>query len=154
MGPSVTVSEASRRARCRILIEGVVQGVGFRPFVYRLAEAHRLIGSVRNGRHGVQVEAEGDQEALSQFLDDLQSVAPSAARPRRFSITWVPPHGEAGTFSIDTSSGEGEPALFPAPDLAVCRACLAEMNDPADRRHEIGRAACRERGKDEEEGLA
>ena len=135
MGPSVTVSEASRRARCRILIEGVVQGVGFRPFVYRLAEAHRLIGSVRNGRHGVQVEAEGDQEALSQFLDDLQSVAPSAARPRRFSITWVPPHGEAGTFSIDTSSGEGEPALFPAPDLAVCRACLAEMNDPADRRH-------------------
>ena len=95
MGPSVTVSEASRRARCRILIEGVVQGVGFRPFVYRLAEAHRLIGSVRNGQDGVQVEAEGDQEALSQFLEDLQSIAPSAARPRRITITWVPPHGEA-----------------------------------------------------------
>src|SRR5215467_1548006 len=135
MGPSVTVSEAGRRARCRILIEGVVQGVGFRPFVYRLAEVHRLIGSVRNGQQGVEVEAEGDQEAISQFLEDLQSIAPSAARPRRIAITWVPPHGDAGTFDIEISSSDGEPTLFPAPDLAVCPTCLSEMRDPAARRH-------------------
>src|SRR5262245_35317353 len=126
MGPSVAVSEAGRRARCRILIEGVVQGVGFRPFVYRLAEAHRLSGSVRNGQHGVQIEAEGDREAISRFLDALQSISPPASDPRRTTITWVSPRDETGTFRIETSSGEGEPAFFPAPDLAVCPACVAE----------------------------
>src|SRR5262249_5364361 len=130
MGPSVAVSEAGRRARCRILIEGVVQGVGFRPFVYRLAAAHRLSGLVRNGQDGVQIEAEGDREAISQFRHELQSTAPSASHPRRTTITWVLPHDETGAFRIDTSSGEGDPALFPAPDLAVCRECLAEMGDP------------------------
>jgi hydrogenase maturation protein HypF len=135
MGPTVAVTEAGRRARCRILIEGVVQGVGFRPFVYRLAEAHRLSGSVCNGQHGVQIEAEGNPEAISRFLDDLQSASPPASHPRRTTITWALPRHETGTFRIDTSSAEGEPALFPAPDLAVCPACLAEMHDPAARRH-------------------
>ena len=135
MGPTVAITEAERRARCRILIEGVVQGVGFRPFVYRLAEAHRLSGSVCNVQHGVQIEAEGNREAISRFLDDLQSTSPPASHPRRTTITWTLPRHETGTFRIDTSSAEGESALFPAPDLAVCPACLAEMHDPDARRH-------------------
>ena len=135
MGPTVAVTEAERRARCWILIEGVVQGVGFRPFVYRLAEAHRLSGSVCNVQHGVQIEAEGNREAISRFLDDLQSTSPPASHPRRTTITWTLPRHETGTFRIDTSSAEGESALFPAPDLAVCPACLAEMHDPDARRH-------------------
>lgn len=135
MGPSAALPQTGDRARCCILIEGVVQGVGFRPFVYRLAETHRLGGSVRNAQQGVLIDAEGDREALARFLDELESTAPSSARTRRITVTWATPLHDAGTFRIDPSAGEGEPALFPAPDLAVCTACLAEMGDPGNRRH-------------------
>ena len=136
MGPSVAVPEAGHQARCRIVVEGVVQGVGFRPFVYRLAIAHRLSGAVRNGQHGVLIDAEGDREAIARFLDELQSTAPSLARLRHITVSWTTPHHDGELFRIDTSSGEGEPALFPAPDLAVCPSCLAEMGDPGNRRHD------------------
>jgi hydrogenase maturation protein HypF len=107
------------------LIEGVVQGIGFRPFVYRLAETHRLGGSVRNGQHGVLIEAEGDRDAIARFLDQLKSTAPSSAHLRRITVSWGAPHHDPEPFRIDTSAGEGDPALFPAPDLAVCAECLA-----------------------------
>ena len=135
MGPSVALLETGHRARCRVLVEGVVQGVGFRPFVYRLAETHRLGGSVRNGQHGVLIDAEGDRDAIARFLDELEATAPSSARLRRITVTWATPQHDAETFRIDTSAGDGEPALFPAPDLSVCAACLAEMRDPGNRRH-------------------
>ena len=135
MASSAVLSQTKGRARCRILIEGVVQGVGFRPFVYRLAESHRLGGSVRNGQHGVLIDAEGDRDAIDRFLDRLKSTAPSSARLRRITVTWGAPHHDPGPFRIDTSAGEGEPALFPAPDLAVCAACLAEMGDSGNRRY-------------------
>ena len=135
MGPSAVLPQTGGRARCRVLIEGVVQGVGFRPFVYRLAETHRLGGSVRNGQHGVLIDAEGDRDALDRFLDELESTAPSSARLRCITVTWAAPHHDAEPFRIDTSAGEGEPTLFPAPDLAVCAACLAEMGDSGNRRY-------------------
>src|SRR5262245_5256044 len=135
MGPSVPLADRLHRARCLVLVEGVVQGVGFRPFVYRLAKTHRLGGSVRNGQHGVVIDAEGDREAIARFLDDLRSTAPSLAHLRGITTTWTAPDGDGEEFRIDTSSGEGEPALFPAPDLAACASCLAEMFDAGDRRH-------------------
>ncbi len=135
MAPSGVLRQTGGRARCRVLIEGVVQGVGFRPFVYRLAEAHRLGGSVRNGQDGVLVDAEGDRDAIERFLDQLKSTAPSSARLRRITVTWGAPHHDPEPFRIDTSAGEGDPALFPAPDLAVCAECLAEMADSGDRRY-------------------
>ena len=135
MAPSAVLRQTGGRARCRVLIEGVVQGVGFRPFVYRLAETHRLGGSVRNGQHGVLIDAEGDQDAIDRFLDKLKSTAPSSARLRRITVTWGAPHHDHEPFRIDTSAGEGDPALFPAPDLAVCAECLAEMADSGDRRY-------------------
>src|SRR5262245_22343708 len=135
MGPSVAPQEVEHRRRCRILVEGVVQGVGFRPFVYRLAEAHRLGGSVRNEQHGVLIDAEGDRDAIDRFLDQLKSTAPSSARLRRITVTWGAPHHDPAPFRIDTSAAEGDPALFPAPDLAVCTACLAEMRDFGNRRY-------------------
>jgi len=135
MSPSVAVSEAGHRARCRILVEGVVQGVGFRPFVYRLAETHQLSGSVRNVPHGVQIEAEGSREAVARFLNELQATAPPSAHPRCATIAWASPHDDLQGFKIEISSSDGEPTLFPAPDLAVCPACLSEMRDPAARRH-------------------
>jgi hydrogenase maturation protein HypF len=128
------------------VVEGVVQGVGFRPFVYRLARAHRLGGAVRNGQHGVLIDAEGDREAIARFLDELQSTAPSLARLRRLTVSWTTPHHDDEVFRIDTSSGEGEPALFPAPDLAVCSSCLAEMGNPEDRRHHYPFLNCTECG--------
>jgi hydrogenase maturation protein HypF len=146
MGPSVAPPETGHRSRCRIVVEGVVQGVGFRPFVYRLATAHRLGGSVRNGQHGVLIDAEGDREAIARFLDELQSTAPSLARLRDITVSWATPRHDGEVFRIDTSSGEGEPALFPAPDLAVCARCLAEMGDPGNRRHAYPFLNCTECG--------
>jgi hydrogenase maturation protein HypF len=146
MGPSIAVPEAGHRARCRIVVEGVVQGVGFRPFVYRLARAHRLGGAVRNGQHGVLIDAEGDRDAIARFLGELQSAAPSLARLRHLTVSWTTPHHDDEVFRIDTSSGEGEPALFPPPDLAVCPSCLAEMGDPANRRHRYPFLNCTECG--------
>src|SRR5215475_12139998 len=135
MGPSVPLADRLHRARCLVLVEGVVQGVGFRPFVYRLAEAHGLAGSVRNGTHGVLIDAEGARPALARFLGQLESAAPAAARIRCVTVTWIAPSAEPEPFRIETSAGAGEPTLFPSPDLAVCDACLAEMGDAGDRRH-------------------
>jgi acylphosphatase len=146
MGPSAVLPQTGGRARCRVLIEGVVQGVGFRPFVYRLAEAHRLGGSVRNGQHGVLIDVEGDRDAIDRFLDELESTAPSSARLRRITVTWAAPHHDAEPFRIDTSAGEGEAALFPAPDLAVCAACLGEMGDSGNRRYAYPFLDCTECG--------
>jgi len=145
MGPSA-LPETGQRAGCRILVEGVVQGVGFRPFVYRLAEIHRLGGTVRNGQHGVLIDAEGERESISRFLMELEAGAPSSARLGRITATWGMPHQGVQTFRIDTSAGEGEPTLFPAPDLAVCATCRAEMDDPGNRRHAYPFLNCTECG--------
>ncbi len=135
MGASTVFPALEPIARCRIVVEGVVQGVGFRPFVYRLASAHRLDGTVRNGQHGVVIDAQGGRESITRFLAELEAGAPSAARIRRITTAWSSPsHFDAGTFRIDTTAAGGEPALFPAPDLAVCARCLEEMRDPGDRR--------------------
>jgi hydrogenase maturation protein HypF len=90
---------------------------------------------VRNGLSGVLIDVEGDRDRLSDFLDDLVSKAPRVARPRRVTVTWRETPLEATSFSIDTSVREAGPALFPAPDLALCASCARELGDPADRRH-------------------
>src|SRR5262250_2971317 len=121
MGASTVFPALGPIARCRIVVEGVVQGVGFRPFVYRLASAHRLGGTVRNGQHGVVIDAQGGRESIRRFLAELEAGAPSAARIRRITTAWgSPSHLDGATFRIDTTAAGGEPALFPAPDLAVC----------------------------------
>src|SRR5262249_19240162 len=133
MGASTVLPALEPIARCRIMVEGVVQGVGFRPFVYRLASAHQLGRAVRNGQHGVVIDAQGGRESITRFLAELEASAPSAARIRRITAVWSSPsHLDAGAFRIDTTAAGGEPALFPAPDLAVCARCLEEMRDPGD----------------------
>src|SRR5258706_16339351 len=102
MAPSAVLRQTGDRARCRVLIEGVVQGVGFRPFVYRLAEAHRLGGSGRNGQHGVLIDAEGDRDAIDRFPDQLKSTAPPSAPLWRITVTWGAPHHYPPPFQIDT----------------------------------------------------
>src|SRR5260370_30863851 len=90
---------SSRLRRCIIAIEGVVQGIGFRPAVYRLAVRHGLGGSVRNSLQGVLVDVEGDANAIASFLAELDALAPE--RARRSSITWGEPPAAHRAFSVD-----------------------------------------------------
>lgn len=135
MSPSLRVHSVERKRRCTVAIDGIVQGVGFRPFVYRLARRHGLHGSVRNGLGGVFIEIEGDDDKLARFLDDVVSDAPAVARPQRLTVAWSEPLFDTTEFRIETSSRQGEPTLFPSPDLTVCADCLSELHDPADRRY-------------------
>jgi hydrogenase maturation protein HypF len=130
-------------------IRGVVQGVGFRPFVFRLAQAHGIAGWVRNGGQGVEIYAEskdfkdikdckdckdGIADALEAFVGEIRGCAPPAARIVSLEVTAVPVLG-LDSFEIRESAGGEAPTVRISPDLPVCAACLAEMFDPADRRH-------------------
>jgi hydrogenase maturation protein HypF len=126
-------SDAERVRRCTITIPGVVQGVGFRPFVYRMARRHGLTGSVRNSLQGALAELEGREAALERFLDQLQSSASNAGRYARCQVTWGEPSG-VSTLSIEESLRNGTADLHPAPDLGICDACLGELFDGRDRR--------------------
>jgi hydrogenase maturation protein HypF len=116
-----------------IHLHGVVQGVGFRPFVYRLARANNLQGWVLNAQQGVAIHLEGSEEALQSFLDEMLAHPPQAAR---ISDVRVESAEVAGLteFSIRESSGEGRPTVRISPDLPVCEQCLQELFDPQDRR--------------------
>jgi len=118
----------------RARVEGVVQGVGFRPFVHRLACEHTLAGWVRNDRRGVLLEIEGEHAALQRFLERLAREAPPLAVIERLRTEPLRASGERG-FQILASAGAGAAATLVSPDIAPCRECLAELFDPRDRRH-------------------
>ncbi|MHB1006107.1 MAG: carbamoyltransferase HypF [Chloroflexota bacterium] len=118
--------------RARLVIRGVVQGVGFRPFVYRLAQEHALNGWVLNSTEGVVVEVEG--ERVDAFVRDLPEKGPPLARIDRVETTYLPPVGYS-QFAIHASEeAEGAVALV-SPDVALCDDCRRELFDPADRRY-------------------
>ncbi len=119
--------------RVRVHIEGIVQGVGFRPFVYRLAVRHRLAGWVRNTPAGVELEVEGSEEPLARFLAGIEQEAPPLAVITAVKREERPPTGECG-FTI-LASGGGERCAEISPDGDVCSDCLRELFDPGDRRY-------------------
>jgi hydrogenase maturation protein HypF len=120
--------------RVVLRVEGIVQGVGFRPYVFLLAEEHGLAGTVLNDTHGVLVDVEGDGAAIDAFVRDLPRRAPPLARVSRVAAQERAPMGTSG-FAIVHSDDGGEPNALVAPDGATCADCLAELHDPADRRH-------------------
>ena len=120
--------------RRAIDIRGVVQGVGFRPFVYGLATRLNLRGHVSNDGGRVSVEVEGDRDALDQFERDLRMFPPPLARIDSVATRLIDLRSEAG-FRIAPSTNDGSTAVYIAPDVATCDACLAEMRDPANRRY-------------------
>jgi len=122
------------RERVRIAITGTVQGVGFRPFVWRKATALGLAGSVANTAAGVLVEAEGSPAAVASLLRSLREDAPPNARIARCDVAREPPTGAAG-FVIAESVASGARRGAILPDLATCPECLAEIADPASRRY-------------------
>jgi hydrogenase maturation protein HypF len=114
-------------------VTGVVQGVGFRPFVYGLARRHSLAGFVLNDGAGVAIEVEGDPHALDAFAEALTREAPGLARIE--SVRWRPlPAGGGEEFVIARSAAAAATALVP-PDVATCADCLRELADPGDRRY-------------------
>ena len=123
---------STTRARARV--EGVVQGVGFRPFVHRLAGELGLDGFVRNDERGVLVEVEGEPERVERFLARLRDDAPPLATVERVLAEAVEPQAAGAGFLIVPSEGRGPPSALVSADVATCEDCLAELFDPADRR--------------------
>ena len=119
---------------CSIRVRGVVQGVGFRPFVYRLARANTLSGWVLNGEEGVEIHLEGAGPSLYAFVRDLKTQAPPAASIAEIDIASAEPVGLQG-FTIRVSERREQPTVRISPDLAICDACLAELFDPANPRY-------------------
>jgi hydrogenase maturation protein HypF len=118
----------------RIALTGTVQGVGFRPFVFRVARAEGVGGCVWNDAAGVTVEAFGSRAALDAFEARLRAEAPPAAVVETVSSRPIPPRPVTG-FEISRSTGVAERRVVIPPDLATCGDCLAELADPGDRRH-------------------
>jgi hydrogenase maturation protein HypF len=123
--------------RRSIRVRGVVQGVGFRPAMYRLAGTLGLAGFVQNDREGVWIEIEGTAASIERFVADLPQAAPIAARIDRIETTRVAPRADAGFHIADSPVADASSrasAAIPA-DLAPCDDCLRELADPRDRRH-------------------
>ncbi len=117
----------------RLEINGIVQGVGFRPFLFKLANRHGLKGEVANTASGVSLIVEGVHLAVDRFISDLPDRKPPLAHIVQVTVTSIPTSGYT-TFSIAQSqSGETRATLI-SPDVAVCDDCLSEMRDPSDRR--------------------
>ncbi len=126
---------AARAERYRFRVTGTVQGVGFRPFVYRTAVSLGLTGFVRNDSDGVLVEVQGDPAALSALRTALTDGPPPLARVTGVLSTTIPPVADDTRFRIVDSRAEGPPAVAVSVDTAPCDDCLAEVDDPEDRRY-------------------
>ncbi|MGI5835697.1 MAG: carbamoyltransferase HypF [Chloroflexota bacterium] len=125
---------SSRLSRSRLVITGIVQGVGFRPFIHRLANSLGLNGWVLNSTEGVVLEVEGKSDIVDRFVQAIPAEAPSRARIERIDRVLLPPIGYS-SFSIEESQeAEGQFALV-SPDICICDDCLRELRDPADRRY-------------------
>jgi hydrogenase maturation protein HypF len=123
----------SANIRTLVRVEGVVQGVGFRPYVYALATRLGLAGHVGNDSAGVFIEVEGPPPRVGDFLASLAPEAPPLARIERVRTTAIDPNGAAG-FRIAPSDPAGLRHALVSADSATCADCLAELADPADRR--------------------
>jgi hydrogenase maturation protein HypF len=117
-----------------IHITGIVQGVGFRPFIYNLAQRHHLTGWVRNTSAGVDIEVDGENAQLQAFVEHLKADVPPLARLDSISVTERPGSGFEQFEILHSEAVEGAFQPIP-PDVAVCADCLREMNDPDDRRY-------------------
>jgi hydrogenase maturation protein HypF len=128
------ISSAGTDVRRRIRVRGVVQGVGFRPFVWELAHRHHLGGTVCNTSGAVLIEVEGDAAAVDAFTAELRSRPPRLARIVAVDSEDLEARGETGFEIVESRAvaGEYQPV---SPDAATCTECLTEILDPANRRH-------------------
>ena len=122
-------------------MRGVVQGVGFRPYVYKLARSQGLAGFVLNSSRGVFIEVEGDPATIDAFVSALPAEAPPLVRIAEIIRSDIPAVGDSG-FTIHESDAEGSAFALVPPDICVCNDCLSESCDPADRRHDYPFTNC------------
>ncbi|WP_458248374.1 carbamoyltransferase HypF [Streptomyces sp. MAI_2237] len=125
---------ATQAVRCRVTVRGTVQGVGFRPFVHRLATELALSGFVSNTASGVLIEVEGPPEGVAGFCDRLATEPPPLATVTGVGVEDLPATGTDGSFTIRATERSPGRTQLP-PDTATCADCLRELADPADRRH-------------------
>ena len=122
-----------QRIRLRIRVYGIVQGIGFRPFVARLADECKICGSVCNKGSFVEIFAEGSREAVFSFYKALPERAPAVSAIVRIDQKELPPEGAERFLIIKSSREAGE--IFVSPDLAICPACRKELFDPSNKRY-------------------
>ena len=120
--------------RLHIQVQGVVQGVGFRPFVYRIALERALSGWVRNRPDGVEIEVQGPEPLLQDFLRALEDQKPAPAHIEQVEATPLPDVGEESGFLINSSGAAGNARPVVPPDLATCPECAHEVDTPGERR--------------------
>ncbi|HTZ82079.1 MAG TPA: acylphosphatase, partial [Candidatus Acidoferrales bacterium] len=127
--------------RLRITLRGAVQGVGFRPFVYRLATEMSLSGWVLNSSSGLVVEVEGTPDELRRFAQRIELERPKASVITARESAWLPSQGFT-KFEIHHSDTDSAKSVNVLPDLATCPECLAELFDPANRRYQYPFTNC------------
>ena len=125
---------APGRLRLKLAVRGAVQGVGFRPFVFRLATALKLAGWVNNSTQGVFIEVEGPRATLEKFLLQLDIEKPPRSFIQSLESSWLDPAGYTG-FEIRESETGGDKTALVLPDIATCPDCLCEIFDPKNRRY-------------------
>ncbi len=122
------------RKRVHIKVQGIVQGVGFRPFVYGLALRHGLVGYVLNDAAGVTIEVEGEPTAVEAFLRMMREGPPPLARVEQVQVKPISLNGDK-TFVIAPSDQHAEKRTFISPDVSLCADCLQELYEPSDHRY-------------------
>ncbi|TFH65285.1 MAG: carbamoyltransferase HypF, partial [Candidatus Zixiibacteriota bacterium] len=120
--------------RLRLVIRGAVQGVGFRPYIYRLASELKLRGYVTNTAQGVVIDIEQNQQTLDQFLARLPRELPPRAFIQSCEVSHLDPLGQE-SFEIRTSSDGGSKTAYVLPDIATCPDCLQDIFDSTNRRY-------------------
>ena len=139
----IRLADIPERGRLRIRISGVVQGVGFRPFLYRAAKKFRLTGSVKNRGAEVLLEIQGKR--LREFVSHVERKAPPLSHIETLRWEKISERKER-EFVILESAGKGEKDVMVSPDIALCAACRKEMDDPGDRRYQYPFTNCTDCG--------
>lgn len=121
--------------RVLIHIHGIVQGVGFRPFIHKQVRAYRLAGTIKNTSSGVELELEGERAELERFIADLPRKAPKLAVIERVETEFSAELKHFTDFEILQSKTEAQRNTLISPDIGICDDCLRELRDPADRRY-------------------
>ena len=133
--------------KARILVQGIVQGVGFRPTVYRLAKIQKLNGYVRNLGNIVEIVIEGEKEGIKKFINDLHNKKPPISKISSLNVEWLDSkENEYSDFSILKSSKNFSGSSVIPPDVATCDACLKEINNNNERRNSYPFTACTDCG--------
>ncbi|WP_407461775.1 carbamoyltransferase HypF [Methanobrevibacter sp.] len=130
----------------KVLVEGIVQGVGFRPFVYRIATELELVGYVRNLGNVVEIIIQGSDEQIADFIYKLQNELPPIAKINNLETVELKDEEEYADFTIKESSDSFSGTSVIPPDLAICDKCLEEINDPNNRRYNYPFNACTDCG--------